>query len=299
MRKSVREKREQAGGADVVESGNHQDGKDFFGDDGFADRRNEVLDGDGAFAEKFLHHFVVAFSDHFNKFFVSFLGVISKSGGNFFNGRFSITVRGVDVRFHGHEINDAAESFFAADGHLQGDHVAAENVLERFHGAFETGEFAVHPGEHEGAGNVVLGAIIPNFFGGDLSADVSVDGDESRIGGDERGFRFRDEGGVPWEVDEIDFDFFGGTRGSGGRGRPFGVSKTGLNGDFSRDFFFVPVGSGAAFRNFSPPRGHARGEEQRRHQLRLAGAAVTYNANVANVLGEIAFHKTSMARGPS
>jgi hypothetical protein len=33
--------------------------------------------------------------------------------------------------------------------------------------------------------------------------------------------------------------------------------------------------------------------QQRRHQLRLAGAAVTYNANVSDVLGEIGFHANS------
>src|SRR2546430_17425012 len=37
-------------------------------------------------------------------------------------------------------------------------------------------------------------------------------------------------------------------------------------------------------------RSHSRGEEQRRHQLRLAGAAVAYNADVSDVLGEIALH---------
>src|SRR5262249_49841728 len=57
--------------------------------------------------------------------------------------------------------------------------------------------------------------------------------------------------------------------------------------------FVVPVSGGAAIRNFSPPRGHTCGVQQRRHQLRLAGAAVTYNANVSNVLGEIGFHADS------
>jgi len=45
----------------------------------------------------------------------------------------------------------------------------------------ETGEFAVHPGEHESAGNVVLRAVSPNFFRGDLRADVGVYGDERGI----------------------------------------------------------------------------------------------------------------------
>src|SRR5712664_4273636 len=52
MRKGVGKKREQAGRTDVVQRGHHQDGKDFFGDDGFADCRDQIVDRNGAFAEK-------------------------------------------------------------------------------------------------------------------------------------------------------------------------------------------------------------------------------------------------------
>src|SRR6266851_1420728 len=287
---SVSKKSEQAGGADVAKRGSHQDGKDFFRDDGFADGGDEVVDGNGAFAEKLLHHFVVAFSDHFDEFFVSFLGVAGQGGGDLFDGGFAVAIGMVEVCFHGHQIDDAPETSFGADWQLERDDVAAENLFERFHGALKAGEFAVHPGENEGAGNVVLGAVVPNFFGGDLRADVGVNGDERGISGDERGFGFGDESGIAGEVDEINFDFLGRAGGSSGGGGPFGVGETRLNGDFSGDFFFVPVGSGAAFRNFSPTRSHDRGEEQRRHQLRLAGAAVADNANVANVPGEIGLH---------
>src|SRR5712664_144085 len=287
---SVSKKSEQAGGADVAKRGSHQDGKDFFGDDGFADGGDEVVDGNGAFAEKLLHHFVVAFSDHFDEFFVRFLGVAGQGGGNFFDGGFAVTIGMVEVGFHGHQINDAAETSFRADRQLERDDVAAENLFERFHGALKAGELAVHPGENEGAGNVVLGAVVPNFFRGDLRADVGVNGDERGVSSDERGFRFGDESGIAGKIDEINFDFLGRAGGSSGGGGPFGVGETRLNGDFSGDFFFVPIGGTAAFRNFSPTRSHARGEEQRRHQLRLAGAAVADNANVANVPGEIGLH---------
>src|SRR4029077_12238649 len=40
MRENVRQESEQAGGANVVERGNHQNRKDFFSDDGAADCRN-------------------------------------------------------------------------------------------------------------------------------------------------------------------------------------------------------------------------------------------------------------------
>jgi len=36
------------------------------------------------------------------------------------------------------------------------------------------------------------------------------------------------------------------------------MGETGLNGDFSGDFFFVPVGGVVPFRNFFPTRSHAR-----------------------------------------
>src|SRR5260370_30161351 len=99
VRENVSKKSEQAGGADIVQRGGHQDGEDFFGHDGFANGRDEVVDGDSAFAEKFLHHFVVAFGDHFNKFFVSFLSVISKSGGGFLGPRLAAPRAGVGSPF--------------------------------------------------------------------------------------------------------------------------------------------------------------------------------------------------------
>jgi len=58
----------------------------------------------------------------------------------------------VNMGLHGHQINDAAESSFRADRQLKRDDVAPENLLQRFHRAFETGELTVHPGENEGTG---------------------------------------------------------------------------------------------------------------------------------------------------
>src|SRR5208337_435251 len=57
MRENIGEKGEQASAADIPRGGDHQHGNNFFRDDGFADRGDEVLNGNGAFAEEFLHHF--------------------------------------------------------------------------------------------------------------------------------------------------------------------------------------------------------------------------------------------------
>src|SRR5438874_4831791 len=122
---------------------------------------------------------------------------------------------------------------------------------------------------------------------------MRVHGDQRGIGRNQRSFRFGNERGIPGEVDKVNSDFLGRTGGAGRRRGPFGVSEARLNGYFPRHLLVVPIGGGAAIRNFSPPRRHARGVQQRRHQLRLAGAAVTYNANVSDVLGEIGFHANS------
>jgi len=110
------------------------------------------VDGNGAFAEKLFHHFVVAFGDHLDEFFVSFFGVAGKGAGNLFDGWFAVAIGIVKVCFSWHQIDDATETSFRADGQLESDDVAAENLLERFHGALKAGELAVHPGENESAG---------------------------------------------------------------------------------------------------------------------------------------------------
>src|SRR4029077_19398279 len=246
MRENVGDKGEQAGGADVAQRGNHQHGEDFFGDDGVAHAGNQIFDGDGAFAKEFFHQIVIAFGNHFDQFFVRGFGFVGERGGNFFDGGLAVAIGLVHVGLHGHQVDHAAKTFFRADGKLQGHDVAAKNRFQRFHGAFEAGELAIHPGEHKRAGDIVLGAVIPNFFGGNLRADVRVHSDQGGIRGDQRSFGFGDERGISGQVDEINFDVSAGAQ----RARPFGVGQPGLNGNFSRDFFFVPVGGGTAVRNF-------------------------------------------------
>ena len=178
---------------------------------------------------------------------MGFFRFILQGIGNILYSGLAVAVGRVHVSFHRDEIDHAAETFFCTDGHLERNNGAAENLDEGLEGALKAGEFAIHPGENEGAGNIVFGAIVPDFFGGDLGADMGVHGDEGGIGGDERGFCFGDEGGVAGEIEEIDFHGVAGTESAG----PFGAGDAGLDGDFAGDFFFVPVGGGGALRNFA------------------------------------------------
>src|SRR5208283_6195916 len=103
----------------------------------------------------------------------------------------------------------------------------------------------------------VLGAIIPDSFGGDLSADVGVHGDESGVRSDQGSFGFGDESGIPGEIEELNLDGIARAKSAG----PFGMGQSRLDGDFARDFFFVPVRGGSAFRNFAKALGRPGGKE--------------------------------------
>src|SRR5437667_4797408 len=205
MWKHVGKKCEQAAIADIVGGGDHQYRNNFFGDDCFAYTRDQVLNRNCAFAEEFLHQLIVAFGYKFDQFFVSFLCVFGKRGGNFFNLWLSIAIRSVEVSLHRNEIDHAAKSTFCSDRQLQRDNTATEGLLQRFHGTLETCQFAVHPREHECARNIVFQAEVPIFFGGYLRADVRVDCDQCGIGGDQGSFGFVDEGAIAGEIEEINF----------------------------------------------------------------------------------------------
>ena len=86
---------------------------------------------------------------------------------------------------------------------------------------------------------------------------MGVNGDERGVGGDERSFSFGDEGGVTGKIDEINFYRVAAAEGTG----PFSVSETGLNRNFSGNFFFVPVGGCSAIRNFAEALSRSSGEK--------------------------------------
>ena len=105
--------------------------------------------------------------------------------------------------------------FSAPMGNCSGDDGAAENLIQGFRERSKLESSRSIQVRTNARGNVVFGAVIPNFFGGDLHADVGVDGDERGIGGDQRGFGFGDKGGVAGEIEKIDFYVVAGAKRAG------------------------------------------------------------------------------------
>ena len=195
--------------ADIVQRGTEQHGENALREDSLAQAFLQIVDGKRALVKKFLHQGVVAFGDEFDKRFVGCFRFFRQIGGNFFYFGFAVAVGRVHQRFHRDEIDHSAEAFLGADGQLDGNNAAAENVLQRVERALKTGQLAVHPIQDKGARLIVLGGVVPGFFGDHLNACGCVYEDERSIRGDERGFRFVDEGGIAGSIEEIDFCFFG------------------------------------------------------------------------------------------
>ena len=271
--------------ADVVEGGTKHDREKALGDDRFAEPDDEIVYRQSALVEKFLHELVVAFGDEFHQRFMAELGFFGEGLRDFFNLGDAIAVGRVNQGLHGDQVHHAAKTLFPADGQLNGHDAASENLLNGIERALETGEIAIHPIQQKSARQIVFGGVVPNFFGDDLDAGGSVDQNQGGIGGDEGRLGFVDESGVAGSIEQIDFGFL-----RLGRSLPFGVGDSGIDGNFSSDFFFVPIGDRGTFGDFSQPRRHPSRKKQRRDQLGLTGVAVTDNADVANPVCSVGFH---------
>ena len=74
---------EEVVGADVAEAAGVEDGEDAVFADGFVESGDEVLFGDGSFAEELFHELVFAFGDELDQGFVRGLGFGLEAGGDF------------------------------------------------------------------------------------------------------------------------------------------------------------------------------------------------------------------------
>ena len=74
---------EQVVGGHVGQAAGEEHGEDAVFADGFVERGDEVLFGDGALLEVLLHQLVFAFGDQLDQSFMAGLGVGGKAGGNF------------------------------------------------------------------------------------------------------------------------------------------------------------------------------------------------------------------------
>ena len=234
-------------------------GKDLVFANGVVQAGDDVLFGDGALVEELLHQRVIAFGNQFHQPLVRGLGLLGHVGGDGADRRLAVAAHLVGVGLHLHQVDDAGEALFGADGQLHRNDGASKGGGERFHHAVEVGALAVHAGADDDARQRELVVVMPNALGHDLDAADRVDHDQ---GGFDRGhghLGFMDEHVEAGSVDEVDLGLAPLDEGGGGG-----------DGHRARDFFFVVIGDGGAFIDPAEALGGAGGEKHGRGERGFA-----------------------------
>ena len=160
---------------------------------------------------------------------------------------------GIGVGLHADEVDYTFEIFFGADGELDRDGEAAEDVLHAGERAVKRRTLAIELVDENGAGEIELVGEAPDLFGLDFDARDAIDNHQRGVGGDQRGFGVVQKNIKAGSIEQIDF-LLG----------PLGESDAGGNGDFALDLFVVEVGDGVAFVDASEAVGGAGGVEETR-----------------------------------
>ena len=203
---------------------------------------------------------------------------------------FAVSTHLVGVGLHADEIDDAAETFLAADGELQRSDSAAEGVGERFEYAVSVGAVAVHAVDDDHARQVDVGAVIPNPLGHDLDASDAVHYNERGVDHGQDHLGLVDEHIEAGGIEQIDLDLGVGLA-------PLDESQAGGNGHLAGDFFFVVVGGGGAVVDAAEARCGSGGVEHGGHERCLAGMPVSDQGKVAEIGSCVCFHGLSPSAG--
>ena len=192
-------------GADIAETAAENHREDLVFPDGIVQRRNQVFFAEGAGLEELLHQLVIAFGNQFNQPLVRFEGLIFQIGRDLGLFPLAVATHLVGVSLHADEVDDARETFFAADGQLDRNHIAAKCGGQGFKHAIGVGAVAVHTIDDDQAGRLVLFAIIPDALGDDLHSSDAIDHDDGGVDHGEDHLGFVHEHIEAGGVEDVDF----------------------------------------------------------------------------------------------
>ena len=192
-------------------------------------------------------------------------------------------VVGVDVGLLGEEVGDAHEALLLAQGDHQGNHAPAEGPLEGLEGAREGGAVAIHPVDHDHAGDPVFLGVAPDPLRLHLHPRHRVHHDDRGVRDPESRAGFGHEVRVSRGVEQVDLGLL-----------PLAEGEGGLQADPALDLVGVEVGDGRAVVHPSQPGHRAHVEEHRRDQGGLAAAAMTREGDVPDGGRVIDLHRLSV-----
>src|SRR5581483_4384224 len=93
---------------------------------------------------------------------------IFQVGGNFAFLALAVSTHLVGVGLHPHQVDDASQTLFASDWHLQWHDRASESLCQRIEHAGSIGPVAIHAADHDHAWQLDFFAVAPHPLSHDL-----------------------------------------------------------------------------------------------------------------------------------
>ena len=171
--------------------------------DAFPQTVVNFLGRQGHVLEIFVQQIVVALGDRLDQRFPGGFHIGCHIGGHLDLRALAVAAGIEAVRFHFHQVDDAPEVLFRADGQLHRHRLAVEHFPDAGQGSREVGPLAVHLIDQQDAGIAEFLGEVPAFFRLHFDARDGVDDDQGRVGDAHRSLGVVDEDVVTGRVDEV------------------------------------------------------------------------------------------------
>ena len=266
--------------ADVVKTGGAQHRSDAAAADAFAQAVENMFDRQRAFFEKFLKQRVVAFRHHFDERFVALLRGVGQVGGDFAFLALPVAVVCVGVGLHADQVDHAFEFALGADGEMDREWRCGRRLIATFsrvRSKLERSRSSLLMMMARGSTNSSV--KVHTFSVWTSTPATPSTSTRAASAATRRAASVVDENVEAGRVDQVDLLLV-----------PLGGGNAGGDGDFALNLLFVEIGDGGALIDAGEAIGGAAGKQEAGDERRFSGMAVSYEADVPDVVGFVNFH---------
>ena len=270
VRRELDEIGQQVRGAEAGIGAAAENGRDAPSTNAGLDAGEQLFFGERLFHEELLHEGFVGLGDLLVQLGHVFFDLVGRIGGQ------GDLFAGFVVRLLRDQVDHADSLVAVHDREREGDDGRAEHLTQRVEHIEEVGMLFVELGDVEHRGQAGLGEALPALFGADGDAALGGEADESCVRHAQRLRDLTGEVEIAGVVDKVQLALVIFHR-NDGRG----------DGILSLLLFVVKVGNGRAVGAFAETGDRLGGEQHALAQGGLAVAAVSQQADVADVVGSI------------
>ena len=188
----------------VAVCGAAQNGNDLIANGTLADCSLDLRSGDLLALEVLHHEILVKLGSGFPQRVVILLRLIHHIGRNFLVADILAKIVIVNLRTHGHQVDDAAERLLYADRKLDRHCVALESVLHHADNIEEVGAHDVHLVDERHTRHLIIISLMPNRFGLRLNAALGAENSDRTVQYAQRALHLDGEVNVARGVDDVD-----------------------------------------------------------------------------------------------